>query len=176
MESYGGLGTFFAKTHASRGGNLILVGRSQTKLDGQASEAATRHGVTAHTISRRSLQDRERPKGLRHLQGEGLAGRRPHQQRRLRRPGQRRMPSPSRMPTSPLPSSATTTPCGPTSSLSWHAALRSSTWTTPPPPARAVPRPTPLSTDGCGGRRRGGAAWRVFPHPAPRDRRRANHL
>ena len=34
--SYGGLGTCFVNIHAGHGGNLILVGRSQKKLDEQA--------------------------------------------------------------------------------------------------------------------------------------------
>ena len=34
--SYGGLGTCFVNVHAGQGGNLILVGRSQSKLDEQA--------------------------------------------------------------------------------------------------------------------------------------------
>ena len=33
--SYGGLGTQFVNIHASNGGNLILVGRSEAKLDEQ---------------------------------------------------------------------------------------------------------------------------------------------
>ena len=36
--SYGGLGTCFVNIHASAGGNLILVGRSQTKLDEQKAD------------------------------------------------------------------------------------------------------------------------------------------
>ncbi len=49
--SYGGLGTAFVEIHARTGGDLILVGRSQSKLDAQAKEVRARHGVTAHTIA-----------------------------------------------------------------------------------------------------------------------------
>ena len=36
--SYGGLGTCFVRLHASAGGNLILVGRSEQKLREQAEQ------------------------------------------------------------------------------------------------------------------------------------------
>ncbi len=36
--AYGGLGTRFADIHAASGGELILVGRDQAKLDAQAKE------------------------------------------------------------------------------------------------------------------------------------------
>lgn len=49
--SYGGLGSCFAELHASRGGDLVLVGRNQDKLDEQAAKLTQRHGVTAHTIA-----------------------------------------------------------------------------------------------------------------------------
>ena len=49
--SYGGLGTQFVKLHASAGGDLILVGRSQAKLDEQAAEAEKIWDVTARTIA-----------------------------------------------------------------------------------------------------------------------------
>lgn len=49
--SYGGLGTCFANIHASKGGDLILVGRSQKKLDAQADEMHTKYGVNAVTIA-----------------------------------------------------------------------------------------------------------------------------
>lgn len=49
--SYGGLGTCFVNIHAGRGGNLILVGRSQSKLDAQAAETAKKYGVTVNTIA-----------------------------------------------------------------------------------------------------------------------------
>lgn len=49
--SYGGLGTCFAHIHASKGGDLILVGRSQKKLDAQADEMHTKYGVNAVTIA-----------------------------------------------------------------------------------------------------------------------------
>ncbi len=49
--SYGGLGTCFADIHAGLGGDLILVGRDQTKLDTQAKEMEKKYHVTAHTIA-----------------------------------------------------------------------------------------------------------------------------
>lgn len=49
--SYGGLGTAFTNIHASRGGDLILVGRSQDKLDAQAEQVRTMYGVEVHTIA-----------------------------------------------------------------------------------------------------------------------------
>lgn len=49
--SYGGLGTCFANIHAKAGGDLILVGRSQAKLDEQAQEMRERYGVNAETIA-----------------------------------------------------------------------------------------------------------------------------
>ncbi len=49
--SYGGLGSCFVDIHASRGGDLVLVGRSQAKLDEQAAKAQEKYGVTAHTIA-----------------------------------------------------------------------------------------------------------------------------
>lgn len=49
--SYGGLGTCFVNIHAAKGGDLILVGRSQSKLDAQATEVTTKYGVKAVTIA-----------------------------------------------------------------------------------------------------------------------------
>ena len=49
--SYGGLGTCFANIHAANGGDLILVGRSQSKLDEQAEKVKKQYGVEAHTIA-----------------------------------------------------------------------------------------------------------------------------
>ena len=49
--SYGGLGTCFVNIHAATGGDLILVGRSQSKLDAQAAEVAAKYGVEAVTIA-----------------------------------------------------------------------------------------------------------------------------
>lgn len=49
--SYGGLGTRFATIHAKTGGDLILVGRSQGKLDAQAAEVRSTYGVEARTIA-----------------------------------------------------------------------------------------------------------------------------
>ncbi len=49
--SYGGLGTCFVNIHAKQGGNLILVGRSQAKLDEQAESIKKDYGVEVHTIA-----------------------------------------------------------------------------------------------------------------------------
>lgn len=49
--SYGGLGTCFVNIHASKGGDLILVGRSQSKLDGQKKEVEKKFKVNVETIA-----------------------------------------------------------------------------------------------------------------------------
>lgn len=49
--SYGGLGTCFANIHAEKGGDLILVGRSQDKLDAQAKKLKKKYHVTVNTIA-----------------------------------------------------------------------------------------------------------------------------
>ena len=49
--SYGGLGTCFVNIHAGKGGDLILVGRSQKKLDEQAESVKQQYGVEVHTIA-----------------------------------------------------------------------------------------------------------------------------
>lgn len=49
--SYGGLGSCFVNIHAGRGGNLILVGRNQNKLDEQAKNVRLQYGVDVHTIA-----------------------------------------------------------------------------------------------------------------------------
>lgn len=49
--SYGGLGTCFANIHAGKGGNLILVGRSQKKLDAQAEEMKAKYKIAVQTIA-----------------------------------------------------------------------------------------------------------------------------
>lgn len=48
--SYGGLGSCFVRIHAARGGDLVLVGRSQTKLNEQAKTIEKEYGVIAKTI------------------------------------------------------------------------------------------------------------------------------
>lgn len=48
---YGGLGTCFVEIHAERGGDLILVGRSQKKLDAQAEETHKKYGTEVRTIA-----------------------------------------------------------------------------------------------------------------------------
>lgn len=49
--SYGGLGNCFVNIHAEKGGDLILVGRSQDKLDVQATELKNKYHVTVNTIA-----------------------------------------------------------------------------------------------------------------------------
>ena len=49
--SYGGLGTCFVNIHAKKGGDLILVGRSQEKLDEQSREVSNKYNVEVHTIA-----------------------------------------------------------------------------------------------------------------------------
>ena len=49
--SYGGLGTCFTDIHAASGGGLILVGRSQRKLEEQAEKVGREYGVQVHTIA-----------------------------------------------------------------------------------------------------------------------------
>lgn len=49
--SYGGLGTCFVNIHAEKGGDLILVGRNQGKLDVQAKQVSEKYSVTVHTIA-----------------------------------------------------------------------------------------------------------------------------
>ena len=49
--SYGGLGTQFVKLHAQSGGDLILVGRSQAKLDEQKAEVEKAYHIHADTIA-----------------------------------------------------------------------------------------------------------------------------
>ena len=48
--SYGGLGKCFVKLHAEKGGDLILMGRSQKKLDEQKAEVEKEYNVKVHTI------------------------------------------------------------------------------------------------------------------------------
>ena len=49
--SYGGLGVCFVNIHAAKGGDLILVGRNQAKLDAQKEETEKKYHVTVHTIA-----------------------------------------------------------------------------------------------------------------------------
>ena len=49
--SYGGLGTCFTELHARKGGDLILVGRSQAKLEEQTKEITEKYKVTAEIIA-----------------------------------------------------------------------------------------------------------------------------
>ena len=49
--SYGGLGTCFVNIHAGNGGDLILVGRSQSRLNEQAESVKKQYGVEAHIIA-----------------------------------------------------------------------------------------------------------------------------
>lgn len=48
--SSGGLGTCFATIHAEKGGDLILIGRTQEKLDAQKETLEKKYGIDAHTI------------------------------------------------------------------------------------------------------------------------------
>lgn len=49
--SNGGLGSCFTNIHASKGGDLILVGRDQAAIDEQAKEMSERYGVEARAIA-----------------------------------------------------------------------------------------------------------------------------
>lgn len=49
--SYGGLGTCFVNIHGGKGGDMILVGRSQSKLDAQAIDVKEKYHVEVHTIA-----------------------------------------------------------------------------------------------------------------------------
>ena len=49
--STGGLGTCFVNIHAVNGGDLILVGRGQHKLDEQAESVRKQYNVTVNTIA-----------------------------------------------------------------------------------------------------------------------------
>ena len=49
--SYGGLGTGFVDIHAARHGDLILVGRSEEKLNAQTKEVTAKYGVEVRTIA-----------------------------------------------------------------------------------------------------------------------------
>ena len=49
--STGGLGTCFVNIHAGNGGDLILVGRNQKKLDDQAENVKKQFGVSVYTIA-----------------------------------------------------------------------------------------------------------------------------
>ncbi len=49
--SYGGLGTCFANIHGEKGGDMILVGRSQSKLEAQAEKLSSQYHVEVHTIA-----------------------------------------------------------------------------------------------------------------------------
>lgn len=49
--SYGGLGTCFAEIHAEKGGDLILVGRSQEKLDSQKKQLVNQYHIEVETIA-----------------------------------------------------------------------------------------------------------------------------
>ena len=49
--SYGRLGTQFVNIHAGLGGDLILVGKSQKKLDEQAASVSKKYEVKAYAIA-----------------------------------------------------------------------------------------------------------------------------
>lgn len=47
----GGLGTCFANIHAEKGGNLILIGRKEEKLDAQKEALEEKYGIDVQTIT-----------------------------------------------------------------------------------------------------------------------------
>ncbi len=47
----GGLGKEFVKIHAEKGGNLVIVGRSQSKLDSLKEEIEKKYQVEVTTIA-----------------------------------------------------------------------------------------------------------------------------
>lgn len=49
--SYGGFGSCLANLHAMEGGDLILVGRNQEKLEKQAKQLTEQYHIAAKTIS-----------------------------------------------------------------------------------------------------------------------------
>ena len=51
--STGGFGSCLAQIHAQRGGNLILVGRSEVRLDAQKKELEDAYGVRVQTMLQR---------------------------------------------------------------------------------------------------------------------------
>ena len=61
--SYGGLGTQFVNIHAGLGGDLILVGRSQKKLDEQAAQVKKEYRAKAYTIA----ADLSQPSAAQHI-------------------------------------------------------------------------------------------------------------
>ena len=48
-----GFGSCLAQIHAQRGGNLILVGRSEVRLDAQKKELEDAYGVRVQTMLQR---------------------------------------------------------------------------------------------------------------------------
>lgn len=61
--SYGGFGTRFVNIHAALGGDLILVGRSQKKLDEQAAQVSKEYNVKAYIIA----ADLSQPDAAKHI-------------------------------------------------------------------------------------------------------------
>lgn len=59
--SYGGLGSCFVSIHAKRGGDLILVGRSEEKLQAQSQQVSADYGVNVQTIAVCGLPGWQRP-------------------------------------------------------------------------------------------------------------------
>ncbi|MDP4240892.1 MAG: SDR family oxidoreductase [Bacteroidota bacterium] len=59
----GGLGKEFARIHASKGGNLVLVARSADKLEALKFELEKQYGVSAYVIGK-DLSDQYAPKAV----------------------------------------------------------------------------------------------------------------
>ena len=49
--SYGGLGTCFVDIHAGKGGDLILVGRNEARLNAQKESVEKKYHVSVRTIA-----------------------------------------------------------------------------------------------------------------------------
>ncbi|HET7733342.1 MAG TPA: SDR family oxidoreductase [Paludibacter sp.] len=58
-----GLGTEFARIHASKGGNLVLVARSKDKMETLQTELQNQFGVSVHVIAK-DLSEQSAPKAI----------------------------------------------------------------------------------------------------------------
>ncbi len=61
--SYGGLGSCFVRLHAETGGNLVLVGLNEQKLQEQAQKINQQYGVETHYIA----IDLSKPEAAQHI-------------------------------------------------------------------------------------------------------------